>query len=191
MKKPELKDFTTKNAEGVETTNYTDYAKAMESYADARANEAAETAKQKGILEGKTKAEEEAKLSVEEKIAKALKERQDQISKRELELNQREFSSNLKAGGFADDEITVIIGLCGNDGEKNKATIDKLISARKIANETLEKQIKSGIQGGQPNPDGGDGKTKGNENNYGKILGEKVAAETKKNEGSFDSYKIG
>lgn len=188
MKKPELKDFTTKNAEGVETTNYVEYGKAMESYADARANEAAETAKQKGILEGKTKAEEEAKLTAEEKANKAIKEKEEAFAKRELEFNQREFSASLKSGGYSEDEIKTLINLCGSDNTKNKASVDSLVAARKVANEALIKEIKSGIQGGQPVPKTGDGKTKNVEDNYGAKLGKIKANEMTKN-GDADPFE--
>lgn len=171
MKQPNLTDYLVKKEDGTESYDLEKYNKDLQSYLDNERRTASETAKAKGIAEGKKKAEEEAKMTEDERVAKALAERENELKSRLLEINKREIKVIYKEAGYSDDEIENLLVLVTEDLDSSKKVAENFATTRKNYLTQKEKELIEKYQGKQPDPSQGGGK--GEE----KTLAEKYASE--------------
>lgn len=149
----------TESTQTTETTTQapTTYTQAqLDSEADKRAAKALETAKAKwqaeqakALEDAKSEGARLAKMTEDEKAKELEKQRQEELDKREAELNQRELSTSTKSllvdKGLPTDFAGSLVAL--GDADKIKTAVENI---QKTIQETVNKQVEAKLQTDSP-----------------------------------------
>lgn len=162
MVKPTIKDYYIKKDDGSTEFNEEQYEKDLNSYVEEAKRQASETAKKKGIDEGKKQAQNEANLSAEEKFAKQVAEWESQMKTKTIDFNKKLVRQVYKEKGFDDEEIDLLLELVGEDEKASLDKATKLCESRKKYEENFQKKITEDVQKNQGSQTGGG--SNGNEN---------------------------
>lgn len=154
MERPKIKDYYVEREDGTKEFDEDKYEKDLQSYLDNEKRQASETAKKKGIDEGKKVAQEEAKLTAEQKFAKDREQWEAEYKAKVIELNKRQVKQIYKESGYDDAEIDVFLELVTDDETSSLEKATKLCDARKKYEEGYKKKMTEEAQKNQASQQG-------------------------------------
>lgn len=154
MVKPTIKDYYIIKDDGSTEFNEEQYEKDLNSYVEETKRQASETAKKKGIDEGKKQAQNEANLSAEEKFAQRVAEFESQMKAKTIDFNKKMVKQIYKEKGFDDDTIDVLLNLVGEDETSSLDIANKLCDSRKRYEESYQKKFAEDVQKNQDSQSG-------------------------------------
>lgn len=162
MEKPKVKDYYVTKEDGSSEFDEEKYEKDLQSYLDNEKRQASETARKKGEAEGKRQAEEDAKLSAEQKFAKEKEQWEADMKSRITDFNKRQVKKIYEDAGYDASEIEVFLELVTDDEKSSLDKATKLCDARKKYEENYQKKLAEDAQKKQSSQQGNG--SSGNEN---------------------------
>ena len=154
MEKPKIKDYYVTKEDGSTEFDEVKYEKDLQSYLDNEKRQASETARKKGEAEGKRQAEEDAKLSAEQKFAKEKEKWEADMKSRLVDFNKKQVKKLLEDGGYDASEIEIFLGLVTDDETSSLSMATKLCDSRKKYEENYKKKMTEEAQKNQGSQQG-------------------------------------
>lgn len=170
MEMPKVKDFNVTKEDGTVVFNEEEYNKAMQSYLDNERRVASETAKKKGVEEGKKLAKDEANLTAEQKLEQDRKSFQEEMRTMKVSFYKEKVKSMYKEKGFDDKTIETLLNLVSDDENSSIATAKALCDSRTSFEESYKKKYQEDLQKNQSNLPGSGGKPDNSDISFAKQM---------------------
>lgn len=178
MEMPKVKDFYITKEDGSTEFDEAKFNQAMQSYLDNERRVASETAKKKGVEEGKKLAKEEASLTAEQKLEQDRKAFAEEMRLGRTSLYKEKVKAMYQAKGFDDKTIQTLLSLVTDDENASLETAKALCDSRTTFEENYKKQYTESLQKQQSNLNG-EGSSGSTEMSFAK---QKALAFNKQNE---------
>lgn len=153
----DISKFVTVNEEGKAVIDTEAYKSAYDAELRKSLDTNSENTRKKLEAELRSKIEEEAKLSADEKLNKRIEEFESSMAQKLKDFAKKQAKAKMSSAEIGEDEINTYLELVNTD--EDIAKIDKLIETRKKTQEDLKKKWQEELLANQPNPNANNGST--------------------------------